>query len=287
MLGAIIGDIIGSRFEWHNIKTKEFELFTDRNEPTDDSMMTMAVASALISDNEHSLEEQFVYYMQRIGRKYPYSGYGGNFREWLYSDTPEPYKSWGNGSAMRVSPCGFLASSLEEAESLAELSAAVTHNHQQGIKGARATAAAVFLAKTGKTMQEIKDYISEKYYATDFTLDDIRPDYDFDVSCQGSVPPALEAFYESEDYVDAIRNAVSIGGDSDTIAAITGGIAEAYYGIPEEIKAAAMAYLDPFQTKIVENYYGVLDEIKSGKSLAECTKKALEINRSGKVIRQD
>lgn len=259
MLGAIIGDIVGSRFEFDNIDTKEFELFVPECRFTDDSVMTLAVACALLdSKPDHSnLSTQAIKYMQHLGRNiYPSGrGYGGMFRQWLQSDKPEPYNSWGNGAAMRVSPCGFFGKDLEEVKLLSKLVTEVTHNHPEGIKGAEATAVTVFLARTGKKIPEIKQYICDNYYKIDFTLDEIRPTYHFRPSCQETVPQALECFFESTDYEDAIRNAISIGGDSDTIGAIAGGVAEAYYGIPEEIKEKAMAYLDDNFKRVLAKAY--------------------------------
>ena len=256
MLGAIIGDIIGSRFEFHNIKTKEFTLFHPLCDFTDDSVMTLAITCALLgSKPDHSdLSQKAIQYMQKLGAElYPNGrGYGGMFRKWLQSDNPQPYNSWGNGSAMRVSPCGWFGKDLDEVKLLSRLVTEVTHNHPEGLKGAEATAVAVFLARTGLSIDEIRDFIMENYYNVDFTLDEIRMEYFFDVSCQGSVPQALVAFFESTSYEDAIRNAISIGGDSDTIGAITGGVAEAYYGIPTYIQDMAMPYLD-------DNFKKVLD----------------------------
>ena len=253
MIGAIIGDIVGSRFEWHNIKTKEFELFHRRCRPTDDSVMTLAVAQAILDSegDPASLSQNAVRRMQEIGRRYPGAGYGGRFNRWLYAQDPRPYHSFGNGSAMRVSPCGFAAKTLDEAIAMADAVTEVTHDHPEGMKGAEATAAAIFLARSGKTKEEIREHIVRNYYPLGFTLDEIRPSYTFDVSCQGSVPQALEAFFESESFEDAIRSAVSIGGDSDTIAAITGGVAEAYYGVPQELRDMALAYLDDTQMEIL------------------------------------
>ena len=253
MFGAIIGDIVGSRFEWHNIKTKEFELFHRRCRPTDDSVMTLAVAQAILDSegDPASLSQNAVRRMQEIGRRYPGAGYGGRFNRWLYAQDPRPYHSFGNGSAMRVSPCGFAAKTLDEAIAMADAVTEVTHDHPEGMKGAEATAAAIFLARSGKTKEEIREHIVRNYYPLGFTLDEIRPSYTFDVSCQGSVPQALEAFFESESFEDAIRSAVSIGGDSDTIAAITGGVAEAYYGVPQELRDMALAYLDDTQMEIL------------------------------------
>ena len=263
MIGAIIGDIVGSRFEWDNVKTKEFEFFDPDCFFTDDSVMTLAVAQAILKcgGDLDALEREAVACMRELGKHYPLAGYGGRFTMWLLSKNPKPYNSFGNGSAMRVSPCGFAAKTLEEAIAMADAATKVTHNHPEGMKGAEATAAAIFLARSGASMQEIRDYIEQNYYKIDFALDEIRPTYTFDVSCQGSVPQALEAFFESTGFEDAIRNAISIGGDSDTIAAITGGIAEAYYGVPEEILDRALTFLDDIQMEILiafrEKYPGV------------------------------
>lgn len=246
MIGAIIGDIAGSRFEWHNHKSKEFELFTNRCGPTDDSIMTLAVAKAIMNcaGDYSRLESEAISCMQEYGRRYPDAGYGGRFYRWIFSSNPKPYNSYGNGAAMRVSPCGFAAKSLEEAMLLARTVTQVTHNHPESMKAAEAVISAIYLARIGKTLDEIQDYITERYYRIDFTLDEIRPSYHFDVSCQGSVPQAFAALFESSGFEDAIRNAISIGGDSDTIAAITGGMAEAYYGVPKDIRKQAMGFLD-------------------------------------------
>ena len=257
MIGAITGDIAGSRFEWHNIKTKEFELFTDKCFFTDDSVMTIAVADALMraDGNIDILPEYAVESMQRIGRPYPNCGYGGFFYRWMYSDNPMPYGSYGNGAAMRVSACGFAAKSLEEAKALSEAVTAVTHNHPEGIKGAEAVTAAIYLARSGYSAQKIQQHINDNYYSMDFTLDEIRDTYKFNETCQNTVPQALKAFFESDSFEDAIRNAISIGGDSDTLAAITGGIAEAYYGVPQSIKEQALKYLDGNLLGIVKRFY--------------------------------
>ncbi|MBQ9337962.1 MAG: ADP-ribosylglycohydrolase family protein [Lentisphaeria bacterium] len=232
MYGAIGGDIIGSCFEWHNVKTKVFPLFSRWSKYTDDSVLTIATADALL----HHLSYTDAYH--KWGNRYPHAGYGGSFRRWLASPDPQPYNSWGNGSAMRISPVGFHANSEDEVLKEAKASAETTHNHPEGIKGAQAAALAVFLAKTGSDKPEIKEKI-ESLFGYDLSsqkLDDIRPDYSFDVSCMGTLPVALLAFLESTDYEDAIRNAISIGGDSDTIAAITGGIALAFYKeMPQDI----------------------------------------------------
>jgi len=249
MLGAIIGDIVGSVYEWNNIKTKDFLFFSKRGFFTDDTVMTVAVADALLKGGA---PDDFIDSMKKIGRMYPNSGYGGRFGGWLFSDDRNPYNSWGNGSAMRAAPCAWFAESLEEAEQLAERSAVVTHNHPEGIKGAQATAAAIFLARTGNSKDEIKHYIENKYgYNLSHTLDEIRPGFQFDESCQGTVPEAIIAFLESTSFEDAIRNAISLGGDSDTIAAITGSIAEARYGIPSEMITDVFTYLDDALASVI------------------------------------
>jgi len=246
MLGAIIGDIVGSRFEFNNHKSKDFELFAKGCSVTDDSIMTLAIAKAILScgGDWERLGENAVKYMQMVGRKYPGCGFGGMFGEWVFDDNPKPYNSFGNGAAMRVSPCGFIAQSEDEVKLLARKVTEVTHNHPEGLKGAEATAVAVFLARNGAMKNEIKERIEKDYYALDFNLDGIRKSYKFNETCQGTVPQAIMAFLESDSFEDAIRNAVSIGGDSDTLAAITGGIAEACYGIPPDLKNKALGYLD-------------------------------------------
>ncbi|NMA13738.1 MAG: ADP-ribosylglycohydrolase [Clostridia bacterium] len=265
MLGAIIGDIVGSRFEWNNTKTKEFELLNYHCFVTDDSIMTLAVAKAILDSNKDldEISKTVVKCMQEIGRPYPNCGYGGMFYEWMYSDNPQPYNSFGNGAAMRVSACGFSAGSLEEAIMLSKKVTDVTHNHPEGIKGAEATAVAIYLARTGNSIPEIRDYINDNYYPMNFTLNGIRDTYQFNETCQETVPQAIMAFLESTSFEDAIRNAISIGGDSDTLAAITGGIAEAYYGIPNQIRKHALTYLDERLMKILvdfENKYPPQDE---------------------------
>lgn len=246
MIGAIIGDIVGSRFERHNIKTKEFELFDKACFFTDDSVMSLAVCDALMRcrSDYSDLSEQAVRSMREIGRPYPRCGYGALFFHWMYRKNPKPYNSYGNGAAMRVSGCGYVAKTPDEVKLLSRAVTEVTHNHPEGLKGAEATAAAVFLARSGKSMSEIRDYIVQNYYAIDFTLDGIRASYRFNETCQETVPQALQAFFESSDFEDAIRNAISIGGDSDTLAAITGSVAEAYYGVPANIRQQALGFLD-------------------------------------------
>ena len=233
MTGAIAGDIIGSVYEFDNIKTTDFPLFTNESDYTDDTIMMVAVADWLLNGGD------LAKVMQRYGREYPYptGGYGGRFSGWLREKDPLPYNSWGNGSAMRVSAVGWMFDSLEKTLEVAKDTAVVTHNHPEGIKGAQATAAAIYLARTGKSKQDIKQYIETTFsYDLGRTCDEIRPFYRFNESCQGTVPEAIIAFLDSSDFENAIRLAVSLGGDSDTLACITGGIAEAFYGIPEDIK---------------------------------------------------
>lgn len=260
MIGAIIGDIVGSRFEWDNHRSKDFDFLTHKCFFTDDSVMSLAVCDALLhaKPDYSDLNKMAVESMQRIGRPYPHCGYGGSFHHWMYSDNPQPYNSYGNGAAMRVSGCGYAANSIEEAIQLSKAVTEVTHNHPEGIKGAEATAVAVYMAKTGSSLMEIQDYIVKHYYPIDFTLDSIRDTYQFNETCQDTVPQALEAFFESTSFEDAIRNAISIGGDSDTLAAITGAIAEAYYGVPTSIRKHALTFLDERLLKILlefENKY--------------------------------
>lgn len=259
MIGAILGDIVGSIYEFDNIKTKEFELFDRECMFTDDSVMTVAIAEALMQydcinkDNIEEFKQDLITTMHRIGEKYPDCGYGGHFLMWIIRNKREAYNSFGNGSAMRVSPVGWYAKSLSEAEFIAKATAEISHNHPEGIKGAVATAGAVFLARTGATMDEIRQYISG-YYTIDFTIDEIRPTYDYDITCQGTVPQAMQAFFESTSFEDAIRNVISIGGDSDTLAAVTGAVAEAYYGIPDDMKETALSYLDDRLLYITERF---------------------------------
>ncbi len=231
MLGAIAGDIIGSVYEARPIKTTDFPLFVESCRFTDDTVLTAATAHAILNDTDYAQS------YKTFGRNYPNAGYGGNFTGWLFAKGAGPYNSWGNGSAMRVSPVGFAFESVDEVLAQAKRSAEVTHNHPEGIKGAQATALGVFLARTEKSKERIKEEIQMRFgYNLDRSLDEIRPGYQFDVSCQGTVPEAIIAFLESHDFEDAIRKAISLGGDSDTLACITGGIAQAYYkSIPAEI----------------------------------------------------
>jgi len=254
MLGAIIGDIIGSVYEFNNKKQKDFHLFTPMSRFTDDTVMTLAVAEWLTEDKEHS-EEGLVLRMQDLGRRYPYVGYGGGFRRWLYNQQPKPYNSYGNGSAMRVSPIAFYAQSLEETLRLATISAKVTHNHPEGIKGAKAIASATYLARTGATKTEIKAYVEENFkYNLNLQLDHIRSIVCDAMSCQKTVPAAIWAFLEGEDFEDVIRIAVSLGGDSDTIAAMAGSIAQAFYGLPLKLATYCYALLTPYLRTILNKF---------------------------------
>lgn len=259
LCGAVLGDIIGSPYEFdQGEKKKEFPLFSSASRYTDDTIMTVAVAEALlyalqtkISDSD-AIKKCIVSSMQHWGRKYSRAGYGHKFRQWLHSDTPTPYGSYGNGSAMRVSSVGWLYDTIEKTREIAKLTAEVTHNHPEGIKGAEATASAIYLARTGKTKEEIKKYVEQEFrYDLSRTCDEIRPSYCHVESCQETVPEAIIAFLESNSFEDAIRNAVSLGGDTDTLAAITGSIAEAYYGVPYDLIRTAKAMLPDEITNIL------------------------------------
>lgn len=240
MIGALAGDIIGSVYEWNNIKTKDFELFSPHCFFTDDSILTVALADTILNCRDYAQT------MKEYYRRYPGGGYGGMFHDWASSEDSKPYNSWGNGAAMRISPVGYAYDTLDEVLGKAEEFTAITHNHPEGIKGAQSVAAAIFMGRNGASREEIKAYTERTFgYDLSATCDDIRPDYRFDESCQGTVPQAFAAFLDSVDFEDAIRNAISLGGDSDTLACITGGIAEAFYGgVPEEINSRVLAILD-------------------------------------------
>jgi ADP-ribosylglycohydrolase len=254
MLGAIAGDIIGSVYEgkvgWQSARTPRFKpLFHPLGRFTDDTVLTVAVAESILRGGD------LVDLLKQYARRYPNAGYGGSFRQWAMSESREPYQSWGNGAAMRVSPVGFAYDSLEEVLEQAGRTAVVTHNHPQGIIGAKATAAAVFLARSGNSKETMRNMIGRMFgYELDRRLDDIRPGFSFEVSCRATVPPALLAFLESDDYEHAVRLAVSLGGDSDTIACIAGGIAEAFYGgVPEMIRTKALHRLEaPLRVVVAE-----------------------------------
>lgn len=268
MMGAIVGDIVGSIYEFNNVKTKDFPLFQDNCFFTDDTVMTIAVAEAIMNGGKR---DDFIDAMKKYGRMYPDAGYGGRFYSWLFSDDREPYNSFGNGSAMRVSPCAWAMNCGLAAKAgvypisgreIVRLSAEVTHNHPEGIKGAMATADAILMCRyyfggydidciiaennnPDEYKRQIKKHIEQEYgYDLSKTLDEIRPTYQFNETCQETVPQAIIAFLESTDFEDAIRNAISLGGDSDTLAAITGSIAQAAYGIPDLIREKAFSYLD-------------------------------------------
>ena len=260
MLGALAGDIIGSPYEFYNTKSMDFELFTEWTKFTDDSVMTLAVAKWLIEDAEHSARH-LIRCMQELGRRYPRAGYGGNFDWWLRQENPQPYNSWGNGAGMRVSPVGLYAKTLDDALELAEISASVSHNHPEGIKGAQAIAASVFLCKDGKSKQEIKEYVEETFgYNLSRTIDDIRPNYYFDVSCQGSVPEAIIAFLEGNSFEEVIRLAISIGGDSDTIGCMAGAIAACRYPIPDDIAKRCDSLLTEDLRDIKDRFCDFIDK---------------------------
>lgn len=282
MIGAIVGDIVGSRFEFNNHRSKDFELFTKECEATDDSIMTLSVAKAIMEtekaakegfntesigeDYYQLLEQMTIKYMQEIGRKYPNCGYGGRFSSWVFSPNPQAYNSFGNGAAMRISPVGFLARTEEEVVRLSQAVTKVSHNHPEGLKGAEATALAIFMARSGSNKCEIRNRINKQYYLLDFTMDEIRDCYQFNETCQATVPQAIVAFLESNSFEDAIRTAISIGGDSDTLAAITGSIAQAYYGVPSEIKEKALSYLDE---ELLSIYYEWTEFLESALALGK------------------
>ena len=248
MLGAILGDMVGSPFEFdrNNHKSKDFPLLSEKSHFTDDTVMTVAVARGLMAGqgNAQKTFAEVQHEMQYWGRKYPDAGYGGMFGQWLYAEHSEPYGSFGNGSAMRVAAAGWLFDTLDKTLEMAKVTAEVTHNHPEGIKGAQATAAAIFLARTGHSKPEIRQYVEQTFgYDLSRTCDEIRPYYCHVETCQQTVPEAIIAFLESNSFEDALRNAVSLGGDSDTLACITGGIAEAFYGMPPELQQETLKRL--------------------------------------------
>ena len=262
MYGAILGDMIGAPYEFdRGEKTKEFPLFSKGSRFTDDSVMSIAIADALLSidrdADDDTVHHAVISSMKKWGRKYPRAGYGGRFRDWLFShEQPKPYGSWGNGSAMRVSSVGWLYGSLEETRRVARLTAEVTHNHPEGIKGAEATASAIFLARNGASKDEIREYIIREFgYDLSRTCDEIRPAYHHVESCQETVPEAITAFLEGNDFEDVIRTAVSLGGDCDTLTCIAGSIAEAFYGVPKDM-------LDECRKRLPEDMLEVLDHFE-------------------------
>ena len=258
MLGAIFGDIVGSVYEFNNTADLHFPLLSRYSRPTDDSIMTLAVARALMEtwgQPDDAIRAALVREIRDFGARYPNGGYGGRFSDWLSADDPQPYGSFGNGSAMRVSPVGWLCGTMEDTLHMARLTAEVTHNHPEGIKGAQAIAAGVFLARAGQDKDAILRSLTERFhYDLTRTLDEIRPTYGFYEICQKSVPEAIRAFYEGETYEDVIRRAVALGGDSDTIACMAGALAEAYYGMPEAFQKEALARMDSFQRGVVRDF---------------------------------
>ena len=258
MYGAILGDIIGSPYEFDmGDKTKDFPLFSDKSYFTDDTVMTIAVAEAFIGapDDENLIRRRLVHSMQKWGHRYPGAGYGIRFNCWLNSENPQPYNSWGNGSAMRVAPVAWLYHHLDAVRRMARISADVTHNHPEGIKGAEATAASIFLARTGHSKPEIKSYIEKEFhYCLNRTCDEIRPAYYHVESCQETVPEAITAFLEGNSFEDVIRTAVSLGGDCDTLTCIAGSIAEGFYGVPETLKVECRNRLDPALLNVLDHF---------------------------------
>ncbi len=258
MYGAILGDIIGSIYEFdRSPKKKEFPLFVMASRYTDDSVMTVAVAEALLDTLGGSRFERrnaVILSMQKWGRRYPDAGYGGRFYDWLFTRNPHPYNSWGNGSAMRVSAAGWLYDSLEETQQAAEDTAMVSHNHPEGIKGAVATASVIWAARNGWSKDQIRKYVEKEFYPLKKTCDEIRPTYRFDVSCKGTVPQAITAFLEGDSFEDVIRTAVSLGGDCDTLTCIAGGMAEAMYGVPEEMKAECRKRIEPDMVEVLDRF---------------------------------
>ncbi len=258
MLGAILGDIIGSPYEFNRgKKTKDFPMFSLLSRFTDDSVMTVAVADACLkldtAMTDDEIRKIFTESMQRLGRRHPLAGYGSRFTGWLMSFNPRPYNSFGNGSAMRVSPVGFAYNDIDTVRRIARLSADVTHNHPEGIKGAESVASAIFMARCGKTKSEIKEYIIKEFsYDLSRSCNEIRPGYKHVESCQETVPEAITAFMEGENFEDVIRTAVSLGGDCDTLTAIAGSMAEAFYGIPEDMKTEGLKRLSPDLREITE-----------------------------------
>ena len=261
MIGAIIGDIAGSRFEFDNYRKKDpaIRLMHPGCDYTDDSVMTLALGQAILNcgGSYENLREEAIASMRGLGRKYPHAGYGSHFCSWLFSKDPHPYNSCGNGAAMRISGVGFAARTLEECKEMSLKVTDVTHNHPDGIRGAEATAVLIFMARHGASIPEMRSVFTEQYYPIDFTLDGIRDSYPWGALCSNTVPQAMESFFESESFEDAIRNAISIGGDSDTIGAITGGVAEAFYGVPDDLRQKALTYLPDDLREILERFEAV------------------------------
>jgi len=270
MYGAILGDIIGSVYEGdrHNVKHKDFPLFAENSRFTDDTLMTIAIADGIMNagmtDDVDLLKKALVQSMQKFGRKYPDIGYGPRFRKWIFSDNPEPYYSYGNGAAMRVSSIAWLyQNDFNMMRTAARASAEVTHNHLESVKAAEATSCIIFMANRGENKQAISNYVKEEFgYNLDSSCDEIRPNYHFDVSCQGTMPPAIMSFLEGCNFEDVIRTAISLGGDSDTIGAIAGGMAEAYYGIPKRLIDECRKRLDRELLDVVDRFTDVLKRMR-------------------------
>lgn len=264
MYGAILGDIIGSPYEFDmGNKSKDFPLFSKNSTYTDDTVMTIAVADAFLDtpEDEEGIRQRLIESMQRFGRLFPRAGYGGMFRRWLRSDNPQPYGSYGNGSAMRVASVAWLYNDLDTVRRMARLSAEVTHNHPEGIKGAEATASAIYLARTGSTKAQIKAYMEEGFgYDLSRTCDEIRPTYHHVESCQETVPEAITAFLEGKSFEDVIRTAVSLGGDCDTLTCIAGSIAEGFYGVPEELKQECQSRLPEHLLEVMLRFDSIIQE---------------------------
>lgn len=260
MFGAILGDIIGSRFEFDRGGwTKDFELFAPECGFTDDSVMTVAVAEALLEAgadaSAEEIEKACIGSMQKWGRKYPNAGYGSRFIGWLFENDPQPYNSWGNGSAMRVSAAGWLYDTIERTREVARATANVSHNHPEGLKGAECTAAVIFLARNGSSKEEIRDYVVKEFgYDLSIGVDDLRPLHRHDESCMDSLPKALVSFLEGDSFEDVVRNAVSLGGDTDTIAAIAGAMAEGMYGVPDDLKEECIRRIPDEMVKVIRRF---------------------------------
>ena len=258
MIGALIGDIVGSRFEFNNYRHKSFAFFADSCRFTDDSVMSLALCDSLLAcgGDYSDLSARAVQSMQEVGRCYPFCGYGGRFRSWMFSVDPQPYNSWGNGSAMRVSGAGWLYDTLARTREVAKATAEVTHNHPEGIKGAECTAAVMFLARTGVSKENIKEYVVNEFgYDVSKTVDELRPLHHHEESCMDALPKALVSFFEGESYEDVVRNAVSLGGDTDTIAAIAGAMADAMYGVPAGILAKGGRYLESDMLEVCNAFH--------------------------------
>jgi ADP-ribosylglycohydrolase len=260
MIGAIAGDIIGSVYEWNNIKTKEFPLFSPQCFFTDDTVLTVALADSILTGTS------YVENLKQFFQWYPDRGYGNRFHHWASQANPQPYNSWGNGAAMRISPVGYAYDDLETVLTKAAEFTAVTHNHPEGIKGGQATAAAIFLGRMGQSKLEIKTYIESQFgYDLSRSVDDIRPTYAFTESSQETVPQAIRAWFEATDFEDAVRTAVSLGGDTDTLTCITGGIAQAFYGgVPAAIATQVYAHLDDRLARITRDFMALVEGRQGG-----------------------